>query len=79
MAQRRLRAVVEPPAELVEFAVEEWAAPDDRALWQAFVRWADARHAWVKKHGPESVLGNLVEVMREEHHLHMEIRRGNVA
>jgi hypothetical protein len=69
--------VVEPPAELVEFDEEEWAAPGD--WWQAFGRWTDARHAWVKTHGNDSILGNLVDVFREEHNLGMERRRGNVA
>ena len=80
MAQRRLRSVVEPPAELVEFDPDEWTEPADRASWQAFERWKVARHQWVKKHGGESILGNLVDVFREEHNLHMErLRSGNVA
>jgi hypothetical protein len=79
VAQRRLRAVAQPPAELVEFDVEEWTEPADRAPWQAFERWTVARHQWVKTHGNESILGTLVDVFREEHNLHMEIRRGNVA
>ena len=79
MAQRRLRPVVEPPAELVEFDPDEWTEPADRRPWQAFERWTVARHQWVKTHGKESILGNLLEVMREEHNLGMEIRRANVA
>ena len=80
VAQRRLRPVVVPPAELVEFDVEEWAVPDDHSSWQAFERWKDARHHWVKTHGKESILGGLVNVMREEHNLHMErLRNGTVA
>ena len=80
MAQRRLRSVVEPPAELVAFDVEEWAVSDDHTSWQAFERWKDARHNWVKTHGKESILGGLVNVMGEEHNLHMErLRRGSVA
>jgi hypothetical protein len=80
VAQRRLRSVVEPPAELVEFDVEEWAAPDDHSSWQAFERWKDGRHQWVKTHGKEAILGGLVNVMREEHEMHMErLRNGTVA
>jgi hypothetical protein len=79
MAQWRLRAVKQPAAELVRFREEEWAAPGDKSTWQAFERWTDARHAWVKTHGKESILGNLLHVMREEHKLGMELRRGSVA
>jgi hypothetical protein len=80
MAQHRFKVMKQPPAELVEFEPEEWTAPDDHTSWQAFERWKDARHHWVKTHGKESILGGLVNVMREEHNLHMErLRNGTVA
>jgi hypothetical protein len=79
VAQKRLRPVAEPAAELVTYDEDEWAEPGDTASWQAFRRWKDARHTWAKKH-PDSSLGNIVDVFREEHNLHMEmIRNGSVA
>jgi hypothetical protein len=76
---RRLRSVVEPPSFLITFDPAEWAEPGD-ASWQPFDRWKVARHRWVRAHGNDSILGNLVDAMREEHNLHLErIRNGAVA
>jgi hypothetical protein len=66
MAVRRLKPVVEPPAGLIEFAPEEWAGPDDQDWQPAFRRWKDARWEWVKQHGPDSVLGDLIDVLRHD-------------
>ena len=80
MAQRRLKAVLEPPSSLVVFDPAEWTAHGDNASWQAFKRWKDARHKWVKDHGSETSLGDMIDVFRAEHDLLMErIRRGDVA
>jgi hypothetical protein len=47
------------------FAVEEWAAPDDGASWQAFERWKDARRVYSKAH-PDSGLGSVLDQLRFE-------------
>jgi hypothetical protein len=60
MAQRRLEVVEQPPAKLLDFDLEEWAGPDDGDWQPAFRRWKDARWEWVKQHGPDSVLGDLM-------------------
>lgn len=65
MAQRRLRPAEQPPAELLEFNVEEWTAPDDESWHPAFRRWQLARHAWVQTH-PDTILGDIIDVLLGE-------------
>lgn len=78
MAQRRLNPVLEPPSSVVDFDEDEWMAPGDKTSWGGFQRWKDARHRWVKAHGPETSLGSIVDVFREERTL-WEARNGYVA
>jgi hypothetical protein len=68
MARRRLKPLLEPPSSLVVFDPTEWD----------FQRWKSARHEWVKKHGPETSLGSMVDVSREERAI-WEARNGYVA
>jgi hypothetical protein len=63
---------IEPPAELVDFDPKEWVTPGD-ALWaSAFRRWQLARHAWVEQPN-ESVLGDLLDCLRDERRLKGEL------
>jgi hypothetical protein len=57
---------IEPPAELLDFDPKEWVEPGDRTWAQVFRHWQLARHAWVKKHPNESVLGDLLDCLRDE-------------
>ena len=65
MATHRRPPGVEPPAELFEFQLEEWQAPDDPDREAAFQRWTTARRAWVAEH-PDSALGNRLDLLRGE-------------
>src|SRR5215212_426079 len=65
MAMHRRPPGVEPPAELFEFRLEEWQAPDDLDWEAAFQRWTTARRAWVAEH-PDSALGNRLDLLRGE-------------
>ena len=64
--RHRRNAVVQPPAELVKFDTDEWAAPDDESWLQAFQRWKTARRQWVKTHGTDTELGDMVDVLYGE-------------
>ena len=63
MARHRRPLSAATPPELLTFSEEEWAAPGDGESWQAFQRWTEARHAWVKAH-PDSSLGSMLDVLR---------------
>jgi hypothetical protein len=52
---------VAPPLELVSFDPDEWPAAE---WWQSFELWSAARREFVKQH-PDSVLGNMLAVLRE--------------
>jgi hypothetical protein len=65
MAMHRRLPGVEPPAELFEFRLEEWAAPGDLDQEPAFRRWAAARRAWIAEH-PDSALGGMLDLLRGE-------------
>jgi hypothetical protein len=86
VAQRRLRpvpSIAQPPAELAEFDLTEWAeiGDRDRAViggrpdWgPAFCRWLDARRAWADKHGPEG-FGGWLAYLRAEHQTRSDMYR----
>lgn len=66
MARHFKPVPIEPRAELLDFDPAEWVTPGD-ALWaSAFRRWQLARHAWVEKHPNQSVLGDLLDCLRDE-------------
>ena len=65
MATHRRPRGVEPPAELFEFRLEEWQAPDDQDREPAFQRWRAARRAWITEH-PGSALGGMLDLLRGE-------------
>ena len=61
----------QPLAELVKFDADEWAAPGDQDWRQAFARWKTARRQWVKTHGADTELGDMIDVLYGE----MQVRR----
>ena len=71
MARRWPQPVAQPPAELVKFDTDEWAAPGDQGWQQAFQRWKVARRQWVKTHGADTELGDMIDVLYGE----MQVRR----
>jgi hypothetical protein len=86
VAQRRLRpvpSIAQPPAELAEFDLTEWAEIGDRDRAEiggrpdwgpAFCRWLDGRRAWADKHGPEG-FGGWLAYLRAEHQTRSDMYR----
>jgi hypothetical protein len=50
----------------LDFDPKEWVEPGDQTWEQVFRHWQLARHAWVEKHPGESVLGDLLDCLRDE-------------
>jgi hypothetical protein len=69
MAKHFIPKPVEPPAELLDFDPKEWVEPGDQTWSQVFRHWQLARHSWVEKHPDESVLGDLLDCLRDERRL----------
>jgi hypothetical protein len=66
MATHREAPSTPTPAELSQFAPEEWSAPGDTGWKPAFRRWRVARREWVGEH-PDSDLGDHIDLLRVEH------------
>ena len=63
MAKHRNPPSTPTPAELTQFAPEEWAAPGETSWHEGFKRWKQARREWIREH-PDSTLGDLIDVLR---------------
>ena len=63
MAIRREAPSTPTPAELTQFAPEEWAAPGETSWQEGFKRWKRARKSWIDEH-PHSDLGDYIDVAR---------------
>jgi len=74
VALRRKPSTAQPPAELLKFDAREWAAPDAQSWDDQFRRWKTARHHWVDRH-PDSVLGDLLDVLRVERQVRRDSAR----
>jgi hypothetical protein len=64
---------ISPPAELLTFDPKEWVELGDRTWANVFRHWQEARHAWVEKHPGESILGDLLDCLRDERRLKGEL------
>jgi len=62
MAVRRRPLSAMPPAEVFVFNESDWPG----AYPGSFELWCAARREWVKAHGPDTALGNMLDLLRGE-------------
>jgi hypothetical protein len=70
MAVRRRPITVMPPPELFVYNPLDWPGvyPD------SFEAWCTARREWVKTHGPDTALGNMLNVLRGDRRARYEFK-----